>query len=134
MIGYAEAVHEGTLEKAWATGDRSSISVYYSGELDQQVFGDLDSDNMIAEARDGLEQHPLLVGALDGFLPSSKRLDAWIEEHVDTETWGRGELIPTGVGSIFRSSEWSNIQTRAATLLSAAQEAGYSSKDFDPTP
>jgi hypothetical protein len=133
MIGYAQAVHGGTLEKAWADGDRSSSSTYYSGELYEQVFGDLDADNTMAEARHSLRQQPMLVDALDGFLCSLKRLDEWIEAHVDTETWGQGKTIPAAVPSIFHSPEWHDTHARAAALLSAAGQAGYSSKDFDPS-
>ncbi len=133
IIGYAEALEDGTLQKAWADGDRSSTSAYYSGELYEQVFGDLDADEMLEEARRALGAHPPLLRALDGFLCSLKRLDDWVEAHVDTGTWGRGETIPATVRSIFRSPEWQDAKSAAATLMSAAGEAGFSSKDFDPT-
>jgi hypothetical protein len=84
IIGYAEAIQDGTLQRAWADSDRSRTSAYYSGELYEQVFGDLDSDSMLADARAALRAHPMVAEALERFLASLKRLDAWIEAHVDT--------------------------------------------------
>jgi hypothetical protein len=124
-------LQDDTLEKAWAEGDRSRTSVYYSGELYEQVFGGLDADNMMEEARLKLGQHPTIVAALDSFLRSLKRLDEWIEAHVDTDTWGKGQRIPSGVRSIFQSQDWREAQSSAAALMSAAGEAGFSSTDFD---
>ena len=134
MIGYAEAVQDGTLETAWSDGDRSRTSAYYSGELFEQVFGGLDANNMLQEAGLRLGQYRALVDALDAFLSSLKRLDAWIEVHVDTETWGKGQTIPASVRNIFQSHEWHEAQSSAAALVAAAGQAGFSSKDFDPTP
>ena len=54
IISYAEKVEDGTIQKAWAEGDRAGTSVYYSGELYEQVFEDLDSDSMLEEGREAL--------------------------------------------------------------------------------
>lgn len=134
IIGYAEMLQDDTLEKAWSEGDRSRTSIYYSGELYEQIFGDLHADEMMEEARLRLGQHPSLVAALDRFLGALKQLDNWIEAHVDTATWGKGERIPSGVRSIFQSPEWLGAQSNAADLVSASGLAGFSSEDFDPTP
>src|SRR5690242_6921192 len=88
IIGCAEGFLDGTLEKAWAEGDRTITSAYYSAELYEQIFDDLDSDTMILQAHKELAQYPDLIRALDAFLDSLKRLDTWIEAHVDTDTWG----------------------------------------------
>ena len=133
IIGYAQDLHDGTLEKAWEEGDRSRTSVYYSGELVEQVYGDLDADNMMEAARQGLAAHPELVSALDGFLCTLKRLDEWIEAHVDTKTWGEGQNIPSSVSSIFKSQEWVEAHSAAAKLVSVAGPVGFSGNDFDPT-
>ena len=132
IIGYAEAVQDGTLEKAWVDGDRSQTSAYYSGELDQQIFGDLDADNMLGESALKLESHPTVIATLDGFLCSLKRLHEWIEAHVDTDNWAQGEQTPVSVHGIFQSEPWRAAQSTAAALILASQQAGFSSKDFDP--
>jgi hypothetical protein len=132
IIGYAEETQDGRLERAWADGDRASTSAHYSGELFEQIFGGLDADNMLAEARQTLAAHPPLVNALDDFLCSLKRLEEWIETHVDTHVWGKGETIPASVRSIFRSEEWRDAEAAAAILISTARQAGFRSRDFDP--
>ena len=133
IVGYAEAMQDGTLEKSWSEGDRSRTSVYCSDELISQVFGDLDADNMMAEARQSLGMHPKLVDSLSDFLCSLRRLDEWIEAHIDTGTWGQGEIIPPDVSTIFWSREWGNAQSAAASLVSAAGQVGISGNDFDPS-
>jgi hypothetical protein len=133
IISCAEELHDGRLKRAWAEGDRSSTA-YYSGELYEQVFDDLDSDSMVAEARLALGHYPALISALESFLLSLKQLDAWIEEHVDTSTWGLGKERPATVPGIFLSDEWRAAQGSAAALVSASGEAGFSSSDFERAP
>lgn len=133
IIGYAEMVEDGTLQKAWAEGDRSRTSVHYSDELVEQVFGDLNADEMMWEARQQLKPHPTLAQALELFLHSLRRLDAWIEDHVDTAVWREGEPIPPSVGSIFQSQEWWVAEKDAASVIAAARDAGFSSEDLDLT-
>src|SRR6476646_7317692 len=87
IIGYAAALQNGTIQNSWADGDRSKTSVYYSGELYEQVFEDLHADSMLDEARHSLGEQSALVKCLDAFLGSLKRLDDWIEAHVDTNEW-----------------------------------------------
>jgi hypothetical protein len=133
MIGYAEGLLDGRYQQAWSEGDHSRTSVYYSGELYEQVFGDLYADTMLQEARLRLAEHRRLLDALDHFLGSLKRLDSWIEAHVDTEAWGgSGHRIPTNVHSIFQSQQWCDAQSSAAKLVFAAGEVGFSSNHFDP--
>jgi hypothetical protein len=134
IIGYAEKVQDGTIRKAWAEGDRAGTSVYYSGELYEQVFGDLDSDSMSERGREALSAHPKVADCLERFLTTLKRLDDWIEAHVDTDEWGKGQRIPTTVPRIFESQEWRNANSAAATLVAEAGEAGFTSKHFDPAP
>ena len=133
IIGYAEMVVDGTLRKAWETGDKSQTSTYYSGELDEQVFGDLNADDMRWEMRSRLRDQPGLVEAIELFLHSTRRLVEWAEHHVDTDTWGSGKAIPISVGTIFGSAEWRETETRAAQLLAAAEAAGFSKAAFDPS-
>lgn len=133
IIGYAETVTDGTLRTAWETGDTSQTSIYYSGELHEQVFGDLDADSMRWEMRSRLQDRPQIVEAVELFLYSLRRLDDWIECHVDTHTWGSGKAIPTSVSTIFSSSQWQETETSAARLVAAAEAAGFQSGDFDPS-
>lgn len=133
VIGYAEIVTDGTLRAAWETGNKSQTSTYYSGELHEQVFGDLDADTMRWEMRSRLQDRPQMVQAVELFLHSLRRLDVWIEGHVDTDTWGSGKAIPTSVSTIFASGEWQETEASAARLLAAAENAGFSSGDFDPS-
>ena len=133
IVGYADSVLDGTFEKAWAEGDQSRTSVHYSDELFSQVFGDLDAETHMEEARQTLGMHPNLVSALSHFLCSLRQLEEWIEVHVDTVTWRQGEIIPANVVAIFCSREWGEAQSAAASLVSAALEAGFSADDFDPT-
>ena len=133
IIGYAEMVADGTLRRTWETGDKSQTSTYFSGELDEQVFGDLHADTMRWEMRSKLHDQPRLVEAVELFLHSLRRLVAWADTHVDTETWGRGKTVPASVSTIFRSNEWNETKTQAAQLLLAAKEARFSSEDFDPS-
>lgn len=131
IIGYAQLIHDGTVQRAWATGERAQTSVYYSGELYEQVFGDLDSDRMLDEGRAALGAHPQLVEALEHFLTCLKRLDAWIEARVDTLEWGKGQAMPIGVPEIFAAREWDEAQSAGGALVAVAAEAGFSSKDFE---
>lgn len=84
----------------------------------------------MVEGRVKLREHPELFNALDGFFCSLKRLDEWIEAHVDTGSWGP-EHIPPTVRDIFRSEEWHDAKSKAAALMSAAAEGGFSSEDLD---
>ena len=133
IIGYAEAMQDGTMESAWAEGDRSRTSVYYSGELYEQVFGDLHAHSMLDEARQTLGDHSAVVTALDTFLLSLKRLDEWIEAHVDTKEWGKGQAIPASVRTIFNSPEWRDANSAAGGLVAAAAQVGFRGADWDPT-
>jgi hypothetical protein len=134
IIGYAKALQDGTIERAWAEGDRSSTSVYFSGELYEQVFGDLHADSMLEEARQSLApSHSQVVNALASFLLSLKRLDEWVEAHVDTKEWGKGQTIPASVRSIFDAPEWRDANSAAGALLVAAGKAGFRPTDWDPT-
>jgi hypothetical protein len=54
IIGYAEKVEDGSIKEAWVEGNLARTSVDYSGELYEQVFGDLDSDIMLEKAREAL--------------------------------------------------------------------------------
>jgi hypothetical protein len=132
IIGYAESVEDGTIQKAWADRDLTKTSAYCSDELYEQIFGDLDSERMAAEAREALCDHPLVADGVEHFLSSLKRLDDWIEAHVDTDEWGKRQTVPIAVSRIFESQEWSAAQSAAATLVTAARQAGLSSNDFDP--
>jgi hypothetical protein len=134
IISYAERVENGTIQRAWAEGDRAETSVYYSGELYEQIFGDLHAESMLEEAREALGAHPTVADGLERFLSSLKRLDDWIEAHVDTDEWGKGRTIPTTVPRIFDSQEWRDSQSAAAKLVAAVGEAGFSSRDFDAAP
>ena len=89
IIGYAELVADGTLRRAWENPEQSQTSAYYSGELYEQVFGDLDAEAMLPEMRQRLHEQPALIAAIEALLRSLQRLDAWIEAHVDTDTWGK---------------------------------------------
>lgn len=133
IISYAEMIADGTLRRAWETGDTSLTSTYFSGELDEQVFGDLHADTMRWEMRAKLADQPGLVEAVELFLHSLRRLVAWADTHVDTQTWGQGKTIPASVSTIFRSEEWHDARTQAASLIVAAKKAGFSSEDFDPS-
>jgi hypothetical protein len=133
IIGTAEDVQSGRLEMAWSQGKRGSAA-YYSGELYVQIFGDLDADTMLDEARVTLAPHPALIEALATFLGSLKRLDEWIEGHVDTETWGKGQSVPSEVAAIFQTDEWRTVQAWAASLTSVASGAGFSSRDLELGP
>jgi hypothetical protein len=133
IISYAEMVSDGTLRNAWENGDTSQTSTYYSGELDEQLFGDLHFRERQGEMRSLLKDQPQLIDALDLFLLSVSRLIEWADHHVDTETWGKGQVVPSNVTEIFRSEEWVETETRASQLLAAAEAAGFSSSDFDPT-
>lgn len=133
IIGYAELVADGRLRKAWETGDKSQTSTYYSGELDEQVFGDLDADNMRWEMRSRLQDQPGLVEAIELFLHAIRRLVAWAGHHVEIDTWGSGKAIPISVSTIFGSEEWRETEASAAQLLTAAKAAGFSRSDFDPS-
>ena len=130
IIGYAEWLQDGTFQKAWEEGDRSRTSVHYSDELYEQLFGDLHADEMMVEARSKLGHRPALLSALECFFRSLKRLDEWIEAHVDTGSWGPQHIPPT-VRDIFHSEEWQATESSAMALMSAAAEAGFSSEDLD---
>jgi hypothetical protein len=131
IIGYAEVISDDTLQKAWADGDRLSTSAYCSDELHAHVFDDLDADNMLDEARLRLREHPSLVNALDQFLLALRRLDEWIEAHVDTDVWARQEAIPASVRDVFYAQEWRDTLSAAAAVLLAAEQGGFSSEDLD---
>lgn len=134
IIGYAGSVLDGTIQKAWADGDLAGTSVYYSGELYEQVFEDLDSESMSEKARVALGVHSPIADGLESFLSSLKRLDDWIEAHVDTVEWGKGQTIPTTVARIFDSQEWRDAHAAAAVLVVAAGGTSFSSKDSDAAP
>jgi hypothetical protein len=130
IIGAAEDLQSGRLERAWTLGERG-ISAYYSGELHEQVFGDLDADAMLEKARLALAPHPELVEALASFLGSLKRLDQWIETHMDTESWGKGQSIPAEVAGIFQTDEWRTAWACAASFVAVAGGVGFSSRDLE---
>lgn len=112
-----------------AEGDRLVISAYYSGELYEQVFGDIDAAEMLKWARQRLAAHPQVVKALGTLLCSFQQLGGWIEAHVDTDEWGQGRTVPAELRNIFNSLEWQDANSAAATLIAAVTEAGLSSRD-----
>lgn len=128
IIGYAERIVDGTLFKAWVEGDRSQISAFYSGELYEQVFGDLHSDGIEAEVDQRLAQHPHVAAAVHKFLLSLRTLDDWIEAHIDVGAWA-----PPEVATIFVSDEWRETEGSAAELVASANAAGFKTSDFDPS-
>ncbi len=132
IISYAELVSDGRLRQAWENPEQSLTSAYYSGELFEQVFGDLHAETILPEMRQRLHGQPDLIAAVEAFLRSLQRLDAWIEAHVDTAIWGKGKSVPSNVTSIFKSDEWRDTRTDAKIVIAAADRAGFSSADFDP--
>lgn len=131
IIGYAQMVADGTLKNAWETGDKSQTSTYYSGELEEQVFGDLDSDDMRCEMRLRLQHQAALIEAIELFLHSLRCLVMWADHHMETNVWGRGKTIPASVSTIFGSEEWRETAMRAVQLLAAAEAAGFSRDAFE---
>jgi len=132
IIGYAEMIsEEGSLRKAWLRRDLSETSVYYPGELIEQVFGDLDADNMKLEMAECLAPHPLLVQAIEQFLHRMVVLDAWADANMDTKAWGEGKVLADG-DDIFRSDAWSNLREQAVKVVALAHGAGFWSTDFGP--
>lgn len=80
IIGYGEAVENGVIQRAWANGDRSQTSAYYSGELYEQVFDDLASDSMLEDAQRALGTHSVSGGDARTFpvVPQATgRVDRW---------------------------------------------------------
>lgn len=129
IIGYAEHIIDGTLYKAWMEGDRSQTSVFYSGELYEQVFGDLASDSMEAEVDQRLGGHSGVADAVHKFLQSLRALDEWIEANIAVDTWA-----PAEVATVFESNAWREVQQHAIGLVESAGQAGFSSSDFEPVP
>ncbi len=132
IIGYAEAFQDGTLAEAWAETGHSRTSAYYSGELFEQIFGDLHAESMICEARSSLGTQTPLIAELERFIVALKQLEIWIETHVDTATWGKGRTIPSSIRNIFTSKQWCEALSASRYLISAAEQSGYGSKDFRP--
>lgn len=128
VIGYAELVANGTLRRSWESADQSETSAYYSGELYEQIFGDLDADAMQQEMRQRLKDQPAVIEAVDAFLVGMRELDTWIEATVDTDAWGRGDGAPSNVAAIFQSAPWNETTSRAENLLAVASQAGLTAR------
>ena len=134
IIGYAEMIaDEGSLRKAWLRRDLSETSVYYPGELIEQVYGDLDSDNLKLEMAQRLAPHSSLVQAIEQFLHRMVVLDAWADANMDTKAWGEGK-VPADADYIFRSDEWRKLKEQGVRVVALAHAAGFRSSDFRPVP
>jgi len=133
ILGTCELIsQEDQLRRAWGEGDLSGTSVYYPGELIEQIFGDWD----IEEAREQLSRHlahrPDLAAAITEFLESLLKLEAWLQAHLPMREWAKAGARPTEAAIVFASDAWRILEERAAKVLKLAQEANYSSSDFYP--
>lgn len=131
IISYAQLVSDGRLRRTWESGSKET-SAYYSGELDEQVFGDLQSEDIAKGLATYLTDHPNLVAAIQSFLQSLGELIRKADRDMDVERWGSGKLDTAKVQAIFEWDEWRTIEACANDVLAQASLAGFSSRDFEP--
>lgn len=132
ILGYAELIDQETdLRKAWVKGDRSRTSVYYPGELADQI-NDL-TRAIRGEIATRLANDRLLAQAIENFLQSVDRLWFSVEATMNAKAWGSGVPIE-GAASVFQSREWLMLRDHARQLRVLASAAGVMSSDFSHDP
>lgn len=129
IIGYAEMIADETvLRKAWVKGDRSRTSVYYPGELFDQIRS-LTPQEIRGAIRDHLAEDSTLAQALEEFIHRVELLWFWAEATLDTKTWGSGCLI-AHAEQLFTSDQWQKLRELATTVTTLASLAGFRSEDW----
>ncbi|KPF82441.1 hypothetical protein IP78_03790 [Brevundimonas sp. AAP58] len=131
IISYAELVSDGRLRRTWEAGSQET-SAYYTGELDEQVFGDLQSEDIDKELAIHLTDHPNLAASIQSFLRSLGELILKADRDLDVERWGSRKLDTAEVQAIFEWEEWRATEACANDVLAQASLAGFSSRDFEP--
>lgn len=123
ILEYANlVVDEATLKTSWISGDTSETSIYYPGELIEQVFGDLDSWSMLGEWNVHFPHLQALKGAVEGFLHSLEQFDKWAESVFDMTHWGRSSPSATDAAKLFSSDEWHVLRESAAKVVNLSNE------------
>lgn len=113
IIEYCELITgEKALRKAWIHSDLSDTSVYYPGEMFEQIFGDLDSNLMRQEMNNNISDADL-IKAINSFLDALLELETWIGDNFDIAGWSKGEPNPKMAEVVLSSPLWSAL-TRAA--------------------
>lgn len=110
MVGYAALVNdEALLRRAWLEHDTSETSVTDYDELYEQIFDDLDADNLEAEMLRLLD--PTRAGAIRRFLAAIRGGNRVIESdnrYVD-------------MGTLLASDVWRAVRQAARDVVGAFQ-------------
>jgi hypothetical protein len=105
ILSYAVAISESIFEKAWMGDVTVKTSVTTFPELIEQIFGDLDSDNMMRVMTDAFGNVDELVESVSLFLESlTQTYDYWIE---------KGEPLSV---EIIQSTSWRRVVESAISL------------------
>jgi hypothetical protein len=116
IIAYAEIVSDHDLiYKCWVSDECDSTSVTSMDELYEQIFDDLDSDNLLESAKRGSAAPSDVLEAITGFLDSIKKLD----EDEASDDWSG---IPE---RLLASASWQRVVDSAERLLSVSASTDY---------
>ena len=115
-------VHRTDLERAWVFGDTRGTSVYYPGELLDQILEDIDAGNMVGRIPFYLGNSHALESAVTLFLKRLSDFEEWAEKEFDMREWSRGRR-PSNASSLFTSASWQALEESARRVRSLIRDA-----------
>ncbi|HZF93412.1 MAG TPA: hypothetical protein VEZ20_00920 [Allosphingosinicella sp.] len=122
ILSYAHLVaDESALRDAWIKQDRSKTSVYYPGELIDQIFEDLDSNTVRKQLNAQRSGQAPLATAIARFLDALTIMYDVESAKLDMLSWGQGRP-PPNADRIFDSPSWAEARRRARELLLLTEE------------
>ena len=126
IVGYAEIVfaRSSDLRDCWVLGQCYWTSVTSFDELIEQVFGDLDSNNLLEDAQIDSTVPEELVKSIRNFLSAIKETDQVNES-------GEWADVPE---ALLASAEWQTVIDRAGDLVDVNRRAhaeGYREQQCD---
>ena len=111
IIGYCKIIAEDRIiRRSWIEGERSETSVTDYDELIEQIFDDLDADEMARSSHELSSSQEKVLGAVRDFLGTLNEFNDRVEA---------GE-ISNNPEVILASRGWKAVQGKAARVLSEA--------------
>lgn len=103
------------LHSAWVNGDRSETSVTDFDELYEQIYDDLDSEEMFRRVAADSSAPRRLITTIGRFLDQLGRCNRAVEE--------REEMRDPDI--LLRSEEWTQLRRASLALAEAGASLGY---------
>ncbi len=97
IVAYAGMINDGTLEDQWRGRRPIVTSATDPDELHEQIFGDLDADNMWVVGRGNAAMSDRLSAAVDRFLSNLRVLDGDAATVLPSDGWADVKIAAADV-------------------------------------